>query len=511
MFKPATTYLLATVLVSANPFPIPALAADETLIVGLGSEPTTLDPATGISGPEYTYLYSLYDRLVDFEPKTLTLRPGLAMEWAFKGDRNQDFEIRLRKDVKFHDGTTMDAQAVKESLEHVKEANRIRDLDPVTSIEATDSHTVVLHLDRPYSPLPSVLADRAGMIVSPTALKKFGKDFSRNPVGTGPFKLQSWKTGSSLVMTKFSDYWNTGEAKLGKIDYRIIANPTSLVTAAQSGQLTIALGLDPISVPMLQNNPKYRLEIEPSLGFHELELNAALPPLNDPRVRQALNMSVDRIALSNAIFGKIGEGPALMPVPSNYWPYTASLADFYKYDPEKAKALLAQAGHPAGIDLDVCASTTSNIAGSPATGVQLVDILREQMRPAGIRLRAVIVPGSACLETLYVKKSTSAGIMGWSGRPSPYLTYQQNFGSTGPYNIGRVSYPNVDLILEKIVSTYSQEEQKPLFDDLNKAVLEAAPKVPLYFWTIINAYDKRLAGDQPNLLGKTNLTTLYFK
>lgn len=500
----AALVLLGAIAIA--PHPAQADAANNILTVGMGSEPFTLDPATGASGFDYPNLYSLYDRLVHVDPKTNELRPGLATSWRFVGDDKLGLELTIRQGVKFHDGTSLDAEAVKFSLDHFKARKLIADLDVVDSVEVTGPYTVLLKLSQQFSVLPAVLSDRAGMISSPTAIKKFGKDYPRNPVGAGPFKLKQWNSGTSLEMVRFEEYWDKDRIKLAGITYRTILNPTSLVSALISGQIDHAFGVDPKNLPVLKANPRLRVEIQPSTAYYQISLQKAIPPLDNKLVRQALNMSVDRSVLAEAVLGPGNSGgDALMPVPPVNFAYSPELSKTVKYDPVKAKQLLAEAGYPNGITLRHC--------GTPLVGygTDIIDIEQEQMKPAGITLDVTIMTGSACLQTFNSSTRYHSVQIAFSGRPDPYLTYQQNFGKNGMYNRGNTDFPGVEELLAKIRESYDPAEQKKYYTELNKLWIENVPIVTLFYRPQFAVYKTDVFGEQPNQQGKPDLTTLYFK
>ncbi len=493
--------LLLSVVPQAN-----ADSRNNILVVGMGSEPFTLDPATGLSGFDYPNLYSLYDRLIDFDPATMELLPGLATKWEFIGDDKLTLELTIRPNVKFQDGTPMDAEAVKSSLLHFKTANRIHDLDEVSAVDVVGADKVRLKLTKPYSVMPAVLSDRAGMVVSPTAVQKYGTDFQRHPVGAGPFMLKQWTSGTSLELVRFPDYWNKARIKLAGITYRTILNPTSLVSALLSGQVDHGFNIDPKNWPILSANPRLRVAVEPSTAYYEIALHKAMPPTDNKLVRQALSMAVDRGVLADAILGPgMSGGNALMPIPPSWFAYSKSLENSVRYDPAQAKKLLAQAGYPDGITIKICATPLVGY------GTDITDIEREQMKPAGITLDVSVMPGSACLQTFNGTTQFHAWQGAFSGRPDPFLTYQQNFGTSGQYNRGGSNFPGVDALLDKIVATYTREAQKPLYEELNRLWIDNAPFVLLFYRPQYAVYSRSLAGELPNLQGKPNLTSLFFK
>jgi len=479
-------------------------ARNNVLTIGIASEPFTLDPGQGVGGTDYPYLYSLFERILRFDPKTLEPTPGLAESWEFAGEDKTTFRFKLRPNLKFQDDTPVDAEAVKASLLHFKDDGRVKDLEVVKSIDVVDPLTVSLTLTQPYSPITAILADRAGMVISPTALKKMGKDFERMPVGAGPFQIKKWTAGQSMEIEKFPGYWDAGRIKLSGITFKFIPNPTSLVSAALTGQVDYAFALDPKNLSVLKANPRIRVESEPTLSYYEIALYNG-PPLDNLKVRQALAMSLDRAVLRDAIIGEAGgEGPTSLPVPPSSFASTPEWANAIKYDPVKAKQLLAEAGYPDGLTLKIC--------GSPSTGYgsDILDIEREQMKPAGFSLDVTMMTPAACLQAAAVKHDFPLLQIGFSGRPHPFLTFLQNAGSAGQYNGAHTKYPGIDEVLNKIAATYTTAEQKPLFAELDKLWVEQVPHLPLFFRPNISVYSKAVAGELPNAQGKPDPTSIYF-
>src|SRR5262249_35854347 len=170
------------------------------------------------------------------DPKTMEpTQPGLALSWQFMGADKLTFRMKLRQNVKFQDGTPFNAKAVQVSMDHYKSLGNWFDMVPVKSETVVDDYTIDLNLTQAYSPLPAILAFRAGQISSPAALDKYGKDLGKNPVGAGPFAFKSWTTGSEIVLTKFNDYWNASATKFAGIDYKIIVDATAMLNAVTAG------------------------------------------------------------------------------------------------------------------------------------------------------------------------------------------------------------------------------------------------------------------------------------
>lgn len=475
------------------------------LTVGFVGELTTLDPARGFSGADYSVLYSLYDRLIHFDPQTMEPIPGLATEWRFTGPDNRHFEMVLRRGVTFHDGTPLDAEAVKASLMHFKAMRRLNDLDVVEDIEVLAPDRVVLKLRHEYSVLPVVLMDRAGMIVSPTALARHGEDYPRNPVGSGPFMLRRWAQGTQIELVRFPGYWNPERIRLTGITYRFFLNPTSAISAILSGQIDHVWNVDPKNLPVLRASPRLRIQREPRAGFLYMPVRNDMPLTENRLVRQAINMSIDRMAIGDALFGPGNHGgPALMLAQPRDFAYSPELENSVPYNPAEARRLLAEAGYPNGITLRVCGGT------NVGTGTDITDIMREQARPAGIQLDVTIMAGSACLQRFNTTRDFHIWQGSFSGRPDPFITYSQQFMSTGQFNRGRRDF-GVDELINRIARVYSREEQIPIYREINRRWIEEAPSILILYNSNHAVYNRDLAGERPNQQGKPDLTTLYFR
>lgn len=465
------------------------------------SEPDSLDPAEGTGGNDYPFLYSLYDRLLNLNPKTGDIESGLATSWGFD-DSNTKFTVKLRPGLKFADGTVLDANAVVQSVQHYKNLGHQHDMDPVKSVAAVGDDSVEFTLSEPFSALPAALADRAGMIVSPAALKKYGDSFGQHPVGAGPYTFKSWASGVDISMTKNPNYWDAKSAHLGGIDYKLFPSSTAMASALTTGQIDYGYGFDLRDLPTLQKSSSVTTQVEPSLQFYDIALNNAKAPTNNVYVRRAMNIAIDRDVLNKSVLGGKGQ-PAYLPVPSNSTVYTKlSASETPTYDPEKAKQLIKQSGLGDSVTVPVCLAAHQN------GGSQLFSLMQSQMSKSGIDLKPTVSTGVDCNERFVAKKTIGAYMKGWSGRPDPYLTYSQNFSSSGLYNVGGNANGDMDKILAKIAKTTDPAAQKPLYDELNREYLDQVPYIATLYVPTVVAYGKDVKGEIPNFMGKPNLTSL---
>ncbi|MBO0685635.1 MAG: hypothetical protein J2P45_20960, partial [Candidatus Dormibacteraeota bacterium] len=297
-----------------------------TLIVGETGQPYSLDPGQSLGNYDLEVMFLIYDPLLRADPKTLKPQPGLATAWNWMGPDRLTLRLTLRQGVTFQDGTPFDAQAVKTSMDHYRSTHLETDLTPVSSVNVADTHTVDIHLSAPYSPLPEVLTERAGMIVSPAALQKYGPvNIGQHPVGTGPFKLDSWVQQQELKLTRWNGYWQKGKAKLAGIDWKVISDPTALASAIQAGQVDYSSNIQPTNRQALQQKSNLATKVIPTLSMALIQLNTGLPPVNDALVREAIDSALDRKGINNVINGPGIGGPAWQYVPPTYWTYSKNL------------------------------------------------------------------------------------------------------------------------------------------------------------------------------------------
>ena len=454
------------------------------LVYATPGEPGSLDPGASISGFDQYYTNAIYDTLIVSDPKTMEpTRPGLATSWEFMGADKLTFRLHLRHGVQFQDGTPMNADAVKTSIDHYKSLGNWFDMVPVKSETVVDDNTLDLNLSQPYSPLPAILSFRAGQVISPTALQKYGKDFGKNPVGAGPFAFKSWTAGSEIVVSRFSGYWNAAATKFSGIDYKVIVDPSAMLNAVAAGQVDLAEALNiPVrNLAVLKGNSKVNSQVLSTLSLGIVTTVNTMPPFNNQLVRQAAQLAIDRKALGDALNGTgNGQGPAYQYVPPNYWASTKSLKD-WGYHPDQAKALLKQAGYPNGVTVQICTFSDST--------VQAATIEKQQMAPAGFNLEISQEPVNSC-----VSKLQTGGIpmvqIGWFFLASPYQGYATMFGALG----AGPRYPGVDPLLAKIAAAYTQPDQKPLYDQMNELLYTTAPSIPTYWLVNPIAWSKRVTG-----------------
>lgn len=324
----------------------PAQVSGGTVIYAAGADPDNLDPANAESNPSEAVNRMMYENLARFDEK-LKIVPGLATRWEQSKD-GLSWTFFLRKGITFHDGTPFNADAVKVFVERMvgpEKPSRAGLYVPfVKSVEVVDGSTVKIHLKAPFAFFLNNLAHSASGIISPAALKTYGKDISRRAVGTGPFKFVEWVHGDHLTMVRNDAYWG-GRPYLDKIIVKTVKEDSARVMMLQSGDAHLIVRIPSEDIPRLEKDARIKLDSTETLRVLYVAINCSKKPFTDIRVRQALHYAVDKEAIVKNLY----QGRALVsqgmvaPLTTGYFPVRG-----YPYDPERAKKLLAEAGFPNG-------------------------------------------------------------------------------------------------------------------------------------------------------------------
>lgn len=469
-----------------------------TLDVAISADASSLDPQRGAAGTDHIILYPMFDTLIDFDPATLEPRPGLAREWEHVTPTQ--LRLHLQEDVLFHDGTPMDGAAVKASLDRYRALGAHLDLESVTEVSVVDDLTVDIHLSRPDSSLVLVLADRAGMVVSPSAVAERGEAFDVDPVGTGPFEFVEWREGDHITMRRFGDYWQEGRPDLDEIVMHVLTDRFAAQNGLLSGQIDFADQLDPGSLEQLAAVEGLTVSADETVLVRMIYLNSSFEPLDDVRVRRAINHAIDRQGIVDAVQFGLGE-VAWLPVPQSHWAYDPEPVPAWEYDPDLARRLLAEAGVPDGFDLDVVLPADDSF-------VRVAEAIQAQLAAVGINYILHPMDWTQGIEMYYRQQAFPAAQHSWTGRPDPGQTYQRLFHTESFENPAGLEIPGLVDILQNAVTTSDQAERAAWYADGNPLIVEQAPWVPLYFNANVTARRSEITNYEPTLLGKPKVAFL---
>lgn len=474
-------------------------ASSDTIQIGSMFPPGTLDPTTGTQGSDLAYLDLVFDRLIQKDPDTGALEPMLATTWKFVGADKLALDVQLRHGVKFQDGTPFNAQSVVDySNAFLKAGNIANLLQYVTSITAKGDYEVVYHLSQQNAQLPEGLTGRAGMIPSPTAVKKEGKGFAQHPVGTGPYSFGSATQGASYSFTRFDGYWNNAKVKRVKnIEFKIFQSDTALVNAIRSGAVNVAFHLVSQDVKTLKGDSNLRVSVGPGTQFGLTYFNSSRKPLNDRRIRLAYNLALDRKSIAEAVTD--GLGPVTtQPVPPGTLGYIKSQEPVFDHDPARAKQLVQQAG----------GSVDMTCYEYPGLGFETAaPIIIAEEKAVGINMK--IVPGTpAQVGSFFTNKASPVCFLANYGGADAATAFELLW-SQSYYNAGKTDY-GIDDEYAKFYTTYTDAGIEKIAAAINRSQRTNPGYAPMFTAPLVNVYQKNIAGWVTSNLGIDNWRGMYY-
>jgi len=329
-----------------------------TFVFGRGADSVGLDPAIVTDGESFRVTRNIYESLLEYKRDSTVVVPGLAEHWQPSAD-GLTWKLALRRNVKFHDGTPFNAEAVVFNFErwmleshpyHKGVFEYWKSMFGgfpgfVKSVKASDDATVEFVLEKPMAPFLANLAMPMFGIASPTAIKKHGDDYFKNPVGTGPFRFKEWRKDDRIVLERNPDYWGE-KALLDRVIFRSIVDNSARLLELQAGSIDLMEFLSPDDLPTVKNDANLQLILRPSMNVGYLWWNVEKEPYGKLEVRRAIGHAINKRAIVDKLFGGIGI-PAKNMLPPSLWGYNDAVVD-YEYDAAKAREYLAKAGLPDG-------------------------------------------------------------------------------------------------------------------------------------------------------------------
>lgn len=456
--------------------------ATRTLTVGVVSDPVTLDPALMASFFEISVQYNLHEPLVHVTPD-LKIEPGLA---SVENPDPLTYRFTLKPNLTFHDSTPIDSAAVKANFDRMLDpataSPRRSELGPVEAVEVTGPLTFTIRLKAPYAPLLQVLSNRAGMMVSPAAVKSLGADFATKAVGAGPYRVVSWTKNAELVLERFPGYWR-GPVPIERIVFRPIADETVRLTNLRSGTVQLVDQVPGQTVAQLSREANVTLKQASGLGFNAFSFNTTRAPFNDARVRQAFTTAIDKQAVLRAVFFGTGSVASGGIPPSMAWAHDPSFAP-YKPSADAAKKLLADAGITTPVPV------TITVTNSPAQ-VRTAEVLQAQANAAGFRVEVKQIDATSLI-TVLRQKDFDLCMSPWSGRTDPDGNLFNYFTKSGPNNFMGYQSDKVTELLEKARATTAQAERAKLYREAEAQIAADAPMLFLTFPATLQASVKAL-------------------
>jgi peptide/nickel transport system substrate-binding protein len=489
--------LLGIVLLASGP----ADAQKKTLTIALNQDPDILDPTIARTYVGRIVFASMCEKLYEID-ENLNIHPQLAAEMPRFTDGGKTVTIKLRSGVKFNDGTPMDAAAVKFSLDRhrdMKGSTRKSELSLVTEVEAPDPATVRLRMSKPFSPIVAALADRAGMPVSPTQAKKLDDKFGTAPVCVGPWAFTERVAQDRIVLDRSTHYFDPGQAKFDRLIFRIIPDDNVRIANLRSGDIDIAHRVSPTDAASLRKEGKFAVSSGTGVGYDGITVNIhnktgkhaprgdlGTPLANDPRVREALELSIDRAALNQVAWeGQYTAGCG--PLPPNS-PFFDKSRQCSTRDVARAKKLLADAGLAGGYAFEMV------IVNNPQER-RMGEIIQGMAKEAGFNITLVPKEFASALQDSDAGKD-QAFLIGWSGRVDPDTEFYNFHGCGASLNQSNVCDEDIDALLNKAREVSDQKERIELYRKAMDKIGARRNIIYLYHRANIVAFPKNLTGYQ---------------
>jgi peptide/nickel transport system substrate-binding protein len=465
--------------------------AQTTLRIGLAEDPDVLDPSLARTYVGRIVFASFCDKLFDID-ENLNVVPQLALSHSTSAD-GKTVTIKLRPGVTFHDGEPFNAEAAKFSLDrHANLTGSFRkpELAAVDHVDVVDPLTINVVLKTPYSPLIAQFTDRAGMMVSPKAVKEAGDKFGLHPVCAGPYKFVERVQQDRIVFEKFKDYWNKDNVRIDRVVFLPIVDSTVRLANLKSGALDLIERVLATDIKDVRADNTLKLATALELGYQGLDINVdngaqAKNPLGQSaKVRQALSLAIDREALNQVVFN--GEFK-----PGNQWvspenPYYQQAYPVPKRDVAKAKALLKEAGVTAPFDVDF-------MVPKGAETQAVAEVMQAMAAEIGINLKIRVTEFATSLKQAE-QGNYQAYLLAWSGRTDPDGNTYIFFKCNAPQDSMGYCNAGVDKLLDEARVPSELGARKAIYEKLTKTIIEDAPKIYLYHRRILIAHTTKLDG-----------------
>jgi peptide/nickel transport system substrate-binding protein len=479
--------VLATACGCAAPKP----PVDTTVLVGHGADVMTLDPARATDAESAEVTEQIFDHLVRYRRNSTDIEPALATRWDVSAD-GKSWTFHLRAGVLFHDGTSLDADAVVFSFDRQRDPTHPYHHPDFTywdstfrniqSVQKIDRLTVRISIERPYAPFLASLAMYPVSIVSPTAVKRWGADFYKHPVGTGPFRFVEWSLGERVTLQANEQYWD-GAPKIKHLVFLAIRDPRQRLVALEGDAIDVAENLSPEDLQFVALHPGLALHRIAGNNVGYLAMNVTHPPFDDARVRRAVNYAINKAAIVKLIYQGLAV-PATSPVPPSMWGHVDE--PLYDYDPKQAAKLLKEAGYkppkpgkprPKLYTMDV----SRTFMPSPETVARIV---QHNLRDVGIEVDVVKEDFNTHLQLTQQGKHDLC-LLGWTadtGDPDNFLYIlldSENAEVGSARNISFFKNAELHGILAWAQESTDRAERERFYKKAQDLIAREAPWVPL--------------------------------
>ena len=482
--------LLAVSLASAT------AVAQERLVIAQGTDAVTLDAPLATDSPSATVLTHIVETLFELTPEG-TIEPMLVESYEFSED-GLTLTLNIRQGINFHDGTPLNAEAVKFNIERL--------VDPDTAspfafllagrfeeLVVADEHTLEMRLTGPFGPLLAHLTHNTGGIQSPTAIEEFGEDYGDNPVGTGPYRFDSWERGERLDLIRNDDYWGD-LPPTEAVRFLPVSEGTTRMALVEAGEAHVAVRVPPPDIDRLEANPDIVIDRTSSVRTIYKFFNHTKEPFDDVLVRRAINHAVDKEAIAEFVLGGVVRvsDAAVSPGVFGYAPVGT-----YEYDPELARELLAEAGYEDGFSMSL-----HSPAGRYLQDIQITEAIQSQLADVGIDAEIETLEFGAYLDLINFPPEESVidvAMLGWGTVTGDadyglYALFHSSQWAPDGFNNGFYSNTLVDELLEEARSSTDPAFREQLYADILELLHQDAAWLFLHSESQITAIRSNVEG-----------------
>jgi len=501
---------------------------EKVLIFGMAGDADKLDPADVTDGESISRMDNIFEGLVEYVPGGTEIQPALATSWDISDD-GLNITFDLRENVKFHDGTDFNADAVVFSFERQYNTTHPHHdygewaywgymFSDIASVEKINDYKVIIHLKKPNAAMMTSLAMFTVAIVSPTNAEKWGEDAFKYPVGTGPFEFVEWVKDDHITLEKYDDYWRE-TAKLDKLIFKVIEDPSSRLLAIQAGEIHGMEYPDPTSFDIIENDDDLQLLSQAGMNVGYLAMNTGygyydenengvrdtdeawvetpgyFEPLTNVLVRKAINHAINKTAIveslykGTAIAAKNGMPPFMLG-------YNDAVEDF-EYDPDYAMELLDEAGYPNGFNTTLWVMPVSRpyMFDPP----KIAEAIQSYLADVGITVELYQIDWSTYLEETENGEHPMC-LLGWTGDngdPDNFMNVLYGANSASIGTAGNVAFYNNSEVQEKFteaLQTYDTDDRATLYEEAQVLIHEDAPFVYLAHATQNIVFVKNVKG-----------------
>ncbi len=488
------SFLKSSVVTAFTVATLPALTLKATadgskiLRMGYGSEVLTLDPIKTVYGPDILIQGMMFARLLHANADRTEIGPGLAEKWDISED-GLIYTFHLR-DAKFSDGSPITATDVAFSWNRMrfqKDSAYAAPFQPLTKIETSDEKTVVMTLDRKFTPFLTLTEIWNTGIVPKAAVEQMGDEaFAKAPVTSGPFKFSEWKPGDRVILARNEHYYREGEPKIDGLEFRYVPDDNTRVSMLQAGELDVCIGVPAPRMAELKA-AGFRAEPEPSSTTYDMLINHSAEPFNDLKFRQAVSYGIDRTAICAAVTMGLGTPASSIMSPTLDY-YDKSLPVIAR-DVEKAKALLAESGK-AGASFELIQN--AGIADEEKAAV----LIQAQLAEVGITVNIAKIDSTQAWTRL-AEGSYQAEMNWWYNEtrdPDNALRWCVWGAGDNKSYYTRYNNETVNKLVDQASGETDPSKRAELYAEIQKIVVDEVAQVAIYHPTWLNAYAANVQG-----------------